>query len=69
MAMDRRTRRFGLIKEFMAEHNVKLKQVAISISGHAVIVKKISLPPMPDEEPDGPGEASQSSIFRSTSMR
>jgi type IV pilus assembly protein PilM len=41
------------IKELLAEHNVKLKQVAISISGHAVIVKKISLPPMPDEELDG----------------
>jgi hypothetical protein len=38
------------IKELLAEKNVKLKQVAISISGHAVIVKKISLPPMPDEE-------------------
>ena len=41
------------IKELLAEHNVKFKQVAISISGHAVIVKKISLPPMPDEELDG----------------
>ncbi|MGZ9274197.1 MAG: type IV pilus biogenesis protein PilM, partial [Nitrospira sp.] len=41
------------IKELLTEHNVKLKQVAISISGHAVIVKKISLPPMPDEELDG----------------
>jgi type IV pilus assembly protein PilM len=41
------------IKELLAEHNVKLRQVAISISGHAVIVKKISLPPMPDEELDG----------------
>ena len=40
------------IKELLAEQNVKLKQVAISISGHAVIVKKISLPPMPDEELD-----------------
>ena len=41
------------IKELLAANNVKLKQVAISISGHAVIVKKISLPPMPDEELDG----------------
>jgi type IV pilus assembly protein PilM len=40
------------IKELLAEQNIKLKQVAISISGHAVIVKKISLPPMPDEELD-----------------
>ena len=30
-----------------------MKQVAMSISGHAVIVKKISLPPMPDEELEG----------------
>ena len=41
------------IKELLTEHNVKLKHAAISISGHAVIVKKISLPPMPDEELDG----------------
>lgn len=41
------------IKELLAANNVKLKQVAISISGHAVIVKKISLPPMPNEELDG----------------
>ena len=40
------------IKELLAEQNVKLKQVAVSISGHAVIVKKITLPPMPDEELD-----------------
>ena len=41
------------IKELSSEHNIKFKQAAISISGHAVIVKKISLPPMPDEELDG----------------
>jgi type IV pilus assembly protein PilM len=38
------------IKELLQETNVKLKKVAISISGHSVIVKKISLPPMPDDE-------------------
>lgn len=38
------------IQELMEETNIKLKNVAISISGHAVIIKKISLPPMPDEE-------------------
>ncbi len=38
------------IRELFRETNVKNKQVAISISGHAVIVKKISLPPMPDDE-------------------
>ncbi|MGZ8373915.1 MAG: type IV pilus assembly protein PilM [Nitrospira sp.] len=41
------------IQELFAEVNVKNKHVAISISGHAVIVKKISLPPMPDEELEG----------------
>src|SRR5574338_612876 len=41
------------IQELFEEANVKNKHVAISISGHAVIVKKISLPPMPDEELDG----------------
>jgi type IV pilus assembly protein PilM len=41
------------IKDLLAEHHIKLKQVAISISGHAVIVKKITLPPIPDEELDG----------------
>lgn len=41
------------IQELFDENGVKNKQVAISISGHAVIVKKISLPPMPDEELPG----------------
>ncbi|BCA56761.1 Type IV pilus biogenesis protein PilM [Nitrospira sp. KM1] len=41
------------IRELFDELNVKVKQVAVSISGHAVIVKKISLPPMPDEELEG----------------
>lgn len=41
------------IKELIGEHNVKLKNVAMSISGHSVIVKKINLPPMPDEELEG----------------
>jgi len=38
------------IRELMEETKVKIKQAAISISGHAVIIKKIGLPPMPDEE-------------------
>ncbi len=42
----------GAITELLEEHDVKLKKVAISISGHSVIVKKISLPPMPDDELD-----------------
>lgn len=41
------------IRELFDETGIKNKQVAISISGHAVIVKKISLPPMPDEELEG----------------
>ena len=41
------------IQELFEEANVRNKHVAISISGHAVIVKKISLPPMPDEELEG----------------
>lgn len=41
------------IRELFDELRVKNNQVAVSISGHAVIVKKISLPPMPDEELEG----------------
>src|SRR5207342_1563229 len=41
------------IKELFDETNIKVKQVAVSISGHAVIIKKISLPPMPDDELEG----------------
>jgi type IV pilus assembly protein PilM len=41
------------IRELFNELSVKVKQVAVSISGHAVIIKKISLPPMPDDELEG----------------
>jgi type IV pilus assembly protein PilM len=41
------------IKDLFEETKIKVKQVAVSISGHAVIIKKISLPPMPDEELEG----------------
>ena len=41
------------IKELFEETNIKVRQVAVSISGHAVIIKKISLPPMPDAELEG----------------
>ena len=34
------------------EQNIKTSQVATSLSGHAVIVKKIMLPSMPEEELD-----------------
>jgi type IV pilus assembly protein PilM len=43
----------AVIRELFDEANIKNKHVAISISGHAVIVKKINLPPMPDEELEG----------------
>ncbi|HKN87134.1 MAG TPA: type IV pilus assembly protein PilM [Nitrospiraceae bacterium] len=39
-----------VIKELLKETNIKLKHAAISVSGHSVIVKKISLPPMADDE-------------------
>ncbi|MEW6542037.1 MAG: type IV pilus assembly protein PilM [Nitrospirota bacterium] len=42
-----------VIKELLQESGTKLKNVAMSISGHSVIVKKIALPPMPDEELEG----------------
>jgi|CXWL01.1.fsa_nt_gi type IV pilus assembly protein PilM len=38
------------IKDLVREHGVKLKKAALSISGHSVIVKKISLPVMPEDE-------------------
>jgi type IV pilus assembly protein PilM len=38
------------IKELLKETNIKLKNAAISVSGHSVIVKKISLPSMGDDE-------------------
>ncbi|MBM4124411.1 MAG: type IV pilus assembly protein PilM [Nitrospira sp.] len=38
------------IKDLLEETDAKLKQVAMSISGHSVIVKKITLPPMSDDE-------------------
>lgn len=38
------------LKELLVEQKIKLKDVAISISGHSVIVKKISLPVMTEEE-------------------
>ena len=40
------------IKELAAEQKLKNKNVALSISGTSVIVKKIALPPMPAEELD-----------------
>ena len=42
-----------VIKELLQEANVKLKNIAMSISGHSVIVKKITLPPMPEDELEG----------------
>jgi len=38
------------IKELFEEQKTKIKDVALSVSGHSVIVKKIILPPMSEEE-------------------
>ncbi len=40
------------IQELVAQHKVKLKEVAIGVRGHSVIIKKISLPRMTQEELD-----------------
>ena len=40
------------IQELVAEHKVRAKEVAIGVSGHSVIIKKISLPRMTQEELD-----------------
>lgn len=39
-----------VLKELLREQAVKIKDVVISVSGHSVIVKKISVPPMTEEE-------------------
>ncbi len=38
------------IKELIAKESVRIKNVALSVSGHSLIVKKISLPLMTEEE-------------------
>ncbi|HLG21901.1 MAG TPA: type IV pilus assembly protein PilM [Candidatus Manganitrophaceae bacterium] len=38
------------IKDLLAEQAVKVKDVALSVSGHSVIVKKINLPVMAEDE-------------------
>ncbi len=38
------------IQELFATHRIKTKQVATSVSGHSVIIKKINLPQMTPEE-------------------
>jgi type IV pilus assembly protein PilM len=40
------------INRIWADNHIKTNQVATSLSGHAVIVKKITLPAMPEEELD-----------------
>ncbi|MFZ5876282.1 MAG: type IV pilus assembly protein PilM [Nitrospirota bacterium] len=39
-----------MLKDLLREQGVKAKDVVISVSGHSVIVKKISVPPMTEEE-------------------
>jgi type IV pilus assembly protein PilM len=38
------------MQELLAEHKIKQKDVAIGVSGHSVIIKKISMPKMTQEE-------------------
>jgi type IV pilus assembly protein PilM len=40
------------LKDLLREQGVKVKDVVISVSGHSVIVKKINVPPMTEEELD-----------------
>jgi type IV pilus assembly protein PilM len=40
------------IQELVAQHKVKTKEVAIGVRGHSVIIKKISMPRMSQEELD-----------------
>lgn len=40
------------ISRIWVENHIKTNQVATSLSGHAVIVKKVTLPSMPEEELD-----------------
>jgi type IV pilus assembly protein PilM len=40
------------IQELIGQHKVKVKEVAIGVRGHSVIIKKISLPRMTQEELD-----------------
>src|SRR5574340_1168476 len=40
------------IQELLAEHKVKARDAAIGVSGHSVIIKKIQLPRMTQEELD-----------------
>lgn len=42
-----------VVKELIAEQKVKTKTVATSISGHSVIIRKIQLPIMTEEELEG----------------
>jgi type IV pilus assembly protein PilM len=41
------------IAKIFTDHGIKSKQVATSVSGHSVIVKKISMATMPQEELEG----------------
>ena len=39
-----------VVRELLTKHRVKVKQVTTSVSGHAVIIKRINLPTMTEEE-------------------
>lgn len=38
------------IKELVQKHRIKTKSVTVSVSGHAVIIKRVNLPAMSDDE-------------------
>ena len=38
------------IKELIKEHNIKIKDVVSSLTGHSVIIKKVNFPPMTEDE-------------------
>ncbi len=40
----------GIINKIFTDNNIKTKAVATAVSGHSVIVKKISMPAMSDQE-------------------
>src|SRR5206468_4763892 len=53
------------ISKLFSENAIKTKAVATAVSGHSVIVKKISLPAMSDAELGKPSRRKPHSIFRS----
>ena len=53
------------ISKLFADNQIKTKSVATAVSGHSVIVKKISLPSMSDQELQRPSRKKPRSTFPS----